>query len=150
LDVGCGIGRLLGTLDAGSVGVDHNAESVAVARANGLEAYTTEEFRARDWEPFDGMLMSGLIEHLTPEDGLNLVREYVPHLRSGGRLLFICPQERGYKYDPTHIRWTTPDDLNELSRAAGLIPVSSKSFPFPRPVGKVFTFNEFNVLAVKP
>ena len=30
LDVGCGIGRNLETLDPGSVGVDHNEHSVAV------------------------------------------------------------------------------------------------------------------------
>lgn len=150
LDVGCGIGRNMVALAPGSIGVDHNAESVAVAKDRGFEAYLPEEFHAREWEPFDGMLISGVIEHLSPEDGLGLMREYLPYLRSGGRVLFICPQERGYKYDPTHIRWTTPEDLYDLARDVGLVPVSSKSFPFPRPVGRVFTFNEFNVLVMKP
>jgi SAM-dependent methyltransferase len=45
LDVGCGIGRNLHHLGPDAVGVDHNADSVAVARSLGLTAYTGEEFR---------------------------------------------------------------------------------------------------------
>jgi SAM-dependent methyltransferase len=44
LDLGCGIGRNLMNLDPGSVGIDHNRHSVAVARERGLTAYTTDEF----------------------------------------------------------------------------------------------------------
>lgn len=48
LDVGCGIGRNLVNLGSNSVGVDHNPTSIAACRAQGLEAYTTEEFRSTD------------------------------------------------------------------------------------------------------
>ena len=75
---------------------------------------------------------------------------YLPYLRPGGKVLFICPQERGYASDPTHITWTTGDDLAALARRVGLTPVSSRSFPFPRLAGKAFTYNEFLVLATKP
>ena len=78
------------------------------------------------------------------------MNEYLPYLRRGGKVLFICPQERGYASDPTHVAWTTGDDLQSLARTVGLEPVSNKSFPFPRAVGKVFLYNEFNVLATKP
>ena len=44
LDVGCGIGRNLRHLFPQAIGVDHNADSVAVARASGLSAYTVAEF----------------------------------------------------------------------------------------------------------
>ena len=38
LDIGCGIGRNLLNLGDDSVGVDHNVDSVAAARARGLTA----------------------------------------------------------------------------------------------------------------
>ncbi len=44
LDVGCGIGRNLETLAEGSVGVDHNASAVQVARERGVIALTVEEW----------------------------------------------------------------------------------------------------------
>ena len=40
LDVGCGIGRNLVAIEG--VGVDHNPSSVAVARRQGLSAYTPD------------------------------------------------------------------------------------------------------------
>lgn len=43
LDVGCGIGRNLLHLPAGSLGVDHNPGSVELARARGHQAVTSEE-----------------------------------------------------------------------------------------------------------
>jgi SAM-dependent methyltransferase len=152
LDVGCGIGRNLLTLPAGSLGVDHNPASVAEARRIGVAAMTSEEFFASDTphESFDGMLVSHVIEHLPPEAGLELMRSYLPYLRPGGKVLFVCPQERGYASDSTHVRWTTGEDLQALSRDLGLLPGRWRSFPLPRAAGRFFTYNEFNVLARKP
>ncbi len=48
LDVGCGIGRNLETLAPGSVGVDHNAAAVEVARGRGVTALTVEEWQHSD------------------------------------------------------------------------------------------------------
>lgn len=153
LDVGCGIGRNLPSLPAGSVGVDHNPTSIAVARAEGHVAYTTEEWETapeRRADHFDGMLLSHVIEHMAPEMGHEVVASYLPCLRPGGKVLFICPQERGYASDPTHVRWTTGEDLMDLSTDLGLRPQKWRSFPLPRWTGKAFVYNEFNVLAVKP
>lgn len=153
LDVGCGLGRNLVSLPAGSVGVDHNAQSVQVARERGFTAATVEEFHAGPLarqEGYDALLFAHIVEHVPEEAAEGLVNEYLPYLRRGGKVLFICPQERGYASDPTHVAWTTGDDLQSLARAVGLEPVSNKSFPFPRAVGKVFLYNEFNVLATKP
>jgi SAM-dependent methyltransferase len=150
LDIGCGIGRNLTVLPAGSVGVDHNPTSVETARKRGLEAYTPEEFFARDWDPFDDMLLAHVIEHLTATDTRDLLRDYLPKLRVGGRVFMICPEERGYASDPTHVQWTTGDDLEHLARDVGLMPGAPKSFPFPRWAGRWFTYNEFTLLAQKP
>ena len=153
LDVGCGLGRNLEVLAPGSVGVDHNPTSIRIARERGHTAYTVEEFLASDRAvpgSFDGLLLSHVIEHLPPTDGLDLMRTYLPFLRAGGRVLFICPQERGYASDETHVRWTTDADLAALSRDLGLVPHRLPSFPLPRLAGRWFTYNEFAVLAVKP
>ncbi len=153
LDVGCGIGRNLETLPAGSVGVDHNETSVAIARERGLNALTTAEWETsalRVPESYDGMLVAHVIEHMPPELGLEVMQSYVPYLRPGGRVLFICPQERGYASDPTHVRWTTGEDLMDLCRDLGLEPQQWRSFPLPRVTGRAFTYNEFNVVATKP
>lgn len=149
LDIGCGIGRMLKALPAGSVGVDHNEMCIEVARQRGLEAYTVEEFFAQDQGLFDGFLVAHVIEHLSPEDGLAVMKSYMDYLKPGGKVFFVCPQERGYASDPTHIRWTTGDDLLALASDLGLDASEWKSFPFPRSLGKAFIYNEFRVLARK-
>lgn len=153
LDVGCGIGRNLATLAPGSVGVDHNATSVALARESGHHAMTVDEFFASgavDQASFDGILLSHVIEHMPAEAGIQLLQMYLPYLKPGGKVLFICPQERGYASDPTHVRWTTGEDLEQLARDVGLVPERWTSFPLPRVFGRVFTYNEFNAIASKP
>ena len=153
LDVGCGIGRNLLNLGPDSVGVDHNAESVAECRARGLEAYTSEEWETADIavpESFDSMLLAHVIEHVQPEDWDGLVRAYLPYVRPGGKVMFICPQEKGYATDSTHVHFTDGDQLVALAERVGLEALSSRSFPFPRAAGRWFTYNEFCVVARKP
>ena len=153
LDIGCGIGRNLETLDPGSVGVDHNEHSVAAARDAGLTALTVAEWAdspLRVPESFDGILLAHVIEHMTEAAALTLLGDYLPYLRPGGRVFFACPQERGYASDPTHVRFATGEDLAELAGEVGLQPQPWFSFPFPRSVGKLFIYNEFCLLASKP
>jgi SAM-dependent methyltransferase len=86
LDVGCGIGRNLGVLSPGSVGVDHNAEAVALARSMGYDAYTVQEFMDGDRAvpaSFDGLLLAHVIEHMDREQALKLLGDYLPFLRPG-------------------------------------------------------------------
>ncbi len=153
LDVGCGIGRNLGTLPPGSVGVDHNPTSVRVAVSRGHAALSTEQWPESEHnrpDSFDALLLAHVVEHLSADDALAVLRSYLPVLRPGGKVFFICPQERGYRTDPTHVRFTTGEDLQELSRQAGLVPGRWRSFPLPARAGKLFTYNEFTLLARKP
>jgi SAM-dependent methyltransferase len=150
LDIGCGIGRNLGSLSADSVGIDHNADAVAEARARGFTALTTEEWSTselRQEHAFDGILLAHVIEHMDEPDAVALMNEYLPYLKPGGKVFFLCPQERGYDSDPTHVRFADFDTLAGLSRAVGLEVEKSFSFPFPRFAGKPFIYNEFCVLA---
>jgi SAM-dependent methyltransferase len=152
LDIGCGLGRNLVSLEPGSVGVDHNATSVAHAREAGLPALTVEEFLAGpDARPgaFDALLLAHVVEHLPADQARELLSTYLPFLRPGGRVLFICPQEKGYASDETHVSWTDGPALQQLARDCGLAPEPWRSFPFPRAAGRSFTYNEFVVVARK-
>lgn len=153
IDVGCGIGRNLVSLSHDSIGVDHNKTSVEMARAAGFTALTVDEWRESDIgqsASFDSLLVAHVVEHMQFNQAVELVAEYLPALKPGGKIFFICPQERGYESDETHVSWTTGNDLQRLAHACGLIPDKWRSFPGPRFLGRLFTYNEFTLLAHKP
>lgn len=150
LDVGCGIGRNLGALSSDSVGVDHNKESVAEARRRGFTALDTEEWRDSELRApasFDSILLAHVVEHMDEPGAVALLQDYLPYLKPRGRVFFICPQERGYASDPTHVRFVDLDALTSLSRQVGLEPLKRFSFPLPRAAGRLFVYNEFCLLA---
>lgn len=150
LDVGCGIGRNLRNLPPGSVGVDHNVAAVEFCRSQGMTAYTAEEFHALGDTAFDGMLMAHLLEHLPPGMEGDIVAEYLPYLQPRSTVMIVCPQEVGFRSDPTHTSWLDAADLVRIASDAGLERVTAASFPFPRPVGKVFVYNETVVVGSTP
>jgi len=41
-------------------------------------------------------------------------------------------------------------DVADLARAVGLDPINAYCLPFPRPVGNVFKYDEFVLVARKP
>jgi SAM-dependent methyltransferase len=150
LDVGCGIGRNLAHLPAGSVGVDHNATSVQVCRKAGLEAHTVAEFLAQEATPrFGGLLAAHLIEHLPAGEAVGVLAPYLPYLEPAARIVLICPQERGFASDATHTVFTDQPALAALAGELGLRVQRQYSFPLPRRAGRVFTYNEFVTVAVR-
>ena len=153
LDVGCGIGRNLKNLGPDAVGVDHNAHAIAYCRRLGLTAYTTQEFlEDGQGQPasFDSMLCAHLLEHVSTEVADDIVAQYLPFVRPGGQVVFITPQEVGFRSDETHVRWVDREVAQAHAARHGLTVVRSYSFPFPRPVGKVFAYNEFVTVARTP
>jgi SAM-dependent methyltransferase len=150
LDVGCGLGRNLSHLGGNGVGVDHNPDSVATARARGLRAFTPDEFARSEYAGdgrFDSLLCAHVVEHLARADAVRLLMPYLASVRRGGKVILITPQERGFRSDPTHVTFTDFDGLDALVNDLGLTQESRRSFPFPRPVGRFFTYNEFVVVA---
>jgi 2-polyprenyl-3-methyl-5-hydroxy-6-metoxy-1,4-benzoquinol methylase len=154
LDVGCGSGRNLGHLsNLGVVGVDHNASLVKAARERGFVAYTPDEFRTSEFArpaTFDSLLFAHVLEHMPFTDAAELLRQYLPYLRPGGRVVMITPQERGYASDPTHIEFMDFEKVRRLSNRMGLRVSRSYSFPLPRWMGRLFSYNEFVVVAALP
>ena len=149
LDVGCGIGRMLSWADPASVGIDHNPHSVRVARERGLRAWLTDEFPGSPdarLASFDTLVLGHVLEHLTRDDGVTLIGRYLPYLRPGGRVLVITPQEAGYRSDPTHVTFVDTATASAWLEAAGVRVETTRSFPFPRPAGRLFRYNEFVTL----
>ena len=156
LEVGCGIGRNLRNLRrlaTPAVGVDTNSESVRIAREDGFEAHTREEFfsgGAAAPESYDTLLLSHVLEHLTFEECAELLDVYLPFLVPGGRVVIECPQEAGYPLDPTHVRWVDFDEARRQCEGSGLAVSRQYSYPLPRWAGRLFVYNQFETLAIKP
>jgi hypothetical protein len=96
------------------------------------------------------MLLAQVAEHMTEDQVVALLREYEALLKSEGRLILISPQEAGFRSDPTHVELMDFARLARISDRLGFQPERAFSFPFPRRVGGLFTYNEFVVVSSKP
>lgn len=153
LDIGCGIGRNLTHLDGRGVGVDHNVQCIEACREKGFTAYTADTFHgSADAQParYDTLLFSHVVEHMDAGTAEQLLREYLPYLKRGGRVILVTPQEKGYDTDSTHVRFVGFAELDALCEKVGLVVTTRMSFPFPRLLGSLFTYNEFVAVAVRP
>jgi 2-polyprenyl-3-methyl-5-hydroxy-6-metoxy-1,4-benzoquinol methylase len=146
LDIGCGIGRNLSHLNGDGVGLDHNAMSVDVARAQGLVAYTPAEFSAApECRPgaFDSLLLSHVAEHMDEDACSALVGQYLELLRPHGRVVLITPQEAGQRSDPTHLTFVDFAVQRRVLERVNCTVERQYSFPLPRAAGRFFVYNEF-------
>jgi len=146
LDIGCGIGRNLINLNGEGVGVDHNPEFVEIARARGLHVFTPEQFGATSFNAagrFETILLAHVVEHMTEQQASGLLSGYLHLLPPRGKVVLIAPQEAGYRSDPSHVEFMDFAALRRIAAGLGLSPVREYSFPFPRWMGRLFTYNEF-------
>jgi hypothetical protein len=135
------------------VGIDHNLEAVAEARRRGLTVFTPAEFAASSFAMpgrFDSLLLAHVVEHMRFAEAIELVGRYLPYVRAGGKVILVTPQEAGYRSDPTHVEFAPAERLATLLDHLGIGVEQSSSFPFPRPVGRVFRHNEFVVVGRIP
>jgi 2-polyprenyl-3-methyl-5-hydroxy-6-metoxy-1,4-benzoquinol methylase len=152
LDIGCGIGRNLINLQGRGVGIDHNIESIKIAKKLGLTVFTSEEFKNSGYdrpEQFDSLLLSHVTEHMTVEETIGIIRQYIDLLKPQGKLIIITPQEVGYRSDTTHVEFMNFDKLKNIARQSGFKTMREYSFPFPRVFGHLFIYNEFVSVSYK-
>jgi hypothetical protein len=152
LEVGCGLGRNLKHLGPGSVGVEHNVQSVQVCKNLGFSAHLPEDFQKQFGNKsgyFDNLLLSHVLEHVTDKEQESIMADYIPHLKQISRIFVITPQEKGFVLTDSHINWTDFDKIIKLLKksAPSFELTSAYSFPFPRVAGRYFNYNEFNVIA---
>lgn len=112
LDIGCGQGGNFPILEKANcqiTGVDANAEQVLALRAQGKDVYICDALPDRT---YDVLLMSHVIEHITPEKLVPFMNHYLKRLRTGGKLVILTPLpgER-FWHDATHIRPYLPQSL---------------------------------------
>jgi 2-polyprenyl-3-methyl-5-hydroxy-6-metoxy-1,4-benzoquinol methylase len=152
LDVGCGIGRSLAALPNGSIGIDHNPHSVDIVNRMGLVGFLPEDFRnSVHYIPggYDSVLLCHVLEHMSQDEGTRLIKEYTPLVKLGGSAILICPQEKGFMIDDTHIAFLEIEALCSMLTIAGYTVEKTYSFPLPRIFGRIFTYNEFVVVGRK-
>lgn len=152
LDLGCGLGRNLINLRGNGVGIDHNPHSVEIARSRGLRAFTPPEFQESLFNKahrFDSILLSHVAEHLMEREVVELMASHIPLLKPSGQVIVICPQDYGYRSDPTHVQFLDFTKLRAIACQAGLIPVREYSFPLPHVFGHLFKYNEFVSISKK-
>ena len=154
LEIGAGLGRNQAFLND-SVGVEHNPRSVQLCQKMGYRVFVPASFH-NEFKPFtgpeavfDSILMSHVLEHIEHENQVKVLKEYIPYLKPNGKIFLVTPQEVGYKSTDSHITWTDFDRLEMIINQIGgeFQVIKSFSFPLPRSFGKVFKYNEFNVLA---
>lgn len=145
LDIGCGSGQFLyflrerGYTDA--MGLDLDAEQVAVARSLGLSASCTDatEFLQGSNRQYGLIAMLDILEHFTREELFPFMQIIAAQLAPGGKLIASVPNaespdaNRAIYADITHEIAFTPTSLSELLFCHGLRATAFRD-PWPAPV----------------
>jgi len=120
-------------------GVDTNAEQVAALCAQGRRVFTPDALP--DGERHDYILMSHVIEHMTPDELVACMDRYLPFLKDDGRLIIITPfpGER-FWHDFTHVRPYLPQSVRMAF--GGIIAPSSGRTAHRMELEEIFFFKD--------
>jgi SAM-dependent methyltransferase len=134
LDIGCGRGEFLRLLKENSVsarGVDLNHAMVVDCRASGLdvvEGDALEYLRTLSPNAVGGLMAAQVVEHLQPDDLIQLLQEAYRVLRPGSPIVLETINVASwyaffssYIRDITHARPIHPDTLRFFVLAAGFL-----------------------------
>jgi SAM-dependent methyltransferase len=151
LDVGAGFGRNLGYLNnPANHGIEPNPALRRLSQVLGHSVVSAIEASSKfEYESFDNLLFSHVLEHLTPEQHLGILDQYLPYLKSGGRVVVLIPQEAGFKHDSDHKFFWTPEFMAEYLSDHSLILQKIGSFPLPSIFSRIFIYNEWFLVAAK-
>ncbi len=124
VDLGCGRGELLNLaqkIGINSFGVDHNSSLLAIAKKHNLNVINQDVINwlsQQDDSSFDIISSLHLVEHLSFESLLKLIKEVERVLKPGGLVIFETPNPENFIVgscnffiDPTHVRPIPPDLL---------------------------------------
>jgi O-antigen chain-terminating methyltransferase len=145
LDLGCGRGEMLLMLREAGVearGVELDPALAQAARRRGLDVVEGDALSAlRELQPASCGAVTAihLLEHLRPDETLDVLSEVRRVLRPGGVALFECPNPHNlrvgaalYWLDPTHRRPLLPETLELYCVASGLeVGAVEYLHPFP-------------------
>ena len=158
LDLGCGRGETLAVLKENGIlarGVDSSAEMVRHCSGLGFDVAQSDlfdELSQAEEDSLGGVISLHVIEHLTEETPLQLIRLAWRALKPGGVLILETPNPlsivvstRNFWRDPTHIRPIHPDTLALMFEQAGFDPVERLEL---RPFGDGETLPEVDVAAL--
>jgi len=151
LDVGCGFGRNLGYLrNSSNVGVEPNASLRTLARELGHTVIAPEDVQhSLQREEFDNLIFSHVLEHLLPDQHPAILNNYLPYLKSGGRVIVRIPQRAGFDSDDDHRHFWTLDSMQTFLESNHLTISKKGTFPFPELGGTFFKYNEWFLVATK-
>ena len=79
--------------------------------------------------------------------GRKIIKEFLPYIKNN--IVVICPQEKGFKTDETHVNYLSKAAIEDILLSLGLAIDKSFSFPLHKYFGKIFTHNETVVVAKK-
>lgn len=143
LDIGCGRGEFLELLrEAGisALGVDRDLDMVLLCREKGLEVIHADALAYLENcadASLSGIFSAQVVEHLSPDQLVKLVKLAHNKLRTGGRLVLetLNPESlfvlyRWFWMDLTHQRLIHPQTIEFLLQAEGFREVTSR---FTRP-----------------
>lgn len=115
LDVGCGIGDLLG-YNKKIIGVDINPNTVAYCKNKGFDARLMEvDHLPFQSETFECVVLDNVLEHI--ENPKPLLNEISRVLKKKGLLVIGVPGVLGYDYDPDHKKYYSRKTLISLMKS---------------------------------
>lgn len=176
LDVGCGTGRLVAYLNKHkfrAFGCDISNEAVKAAQnrnKNGSIVKASALDLPFKQKSFDMVVAISLIEHLTPSQVNQFIKQVKKVLKGNGSVFIVTPNystpfryiqgKRWFGYqDPTHINFFSPSSLNQILIKHGFseikflhkLPyasISDREFPYtftklPKLIKKILVYSFF-------
>ena len=121
-DLGCGNGAFLDYCrrrGIAATGVDSNPHLVEVCRRKGLSVTSGDILAYRPESPVGRAVCDNVLEHLDRGQLDAFFGNFRQVAAPRARLLVIVPGEAGYRSDPTHKTFVTPQVIAELSGQHG-------------------------------
>lgn len=151
LDFGCGGGYLLKELNcANKMGVEIN--KAGRVNASSLHINTVENISEveNDWATV--IISNHALEHV--DRPLDIIKELIPKVKTGGKIIFVTPFERTNEYRPNdinyHLYTWSPMNLGNLFHRAGLeiLEVKKVSHKWPPKFDKMVQAFGYNFTGV--